>query len=86
MVQQQLIPLEVAARSGAFTLLQLAHHLEGARRQARALQAVARECVWRGNAAQTASELLDAAHDLVQREMLQAASQGESCCSVFSKG
>ena len=32
-LQAQLMPLEVAARSGALTLLQLQHRLEGLRRQ-----------------------------------------------------
>jgi hypothetical protein len=75
-LQRQLIPLEVAARSGVLTLLQLQHQVQGLRRQALALQSAARQCVWRGGAAETAAGLLDAVHDMVQGHMLLAASQG----------
>ncbi len=85
-LQQQLIPLEVAARSGALTLLQLEHHLEGVRRQATALQAAARQCVWRGGAAETAAGLLDAVHDMVQRELMQAPSQGACANAALAAG
>ncbi len=78
-LHRQLIPLEVAARSGALSLLQLHHQLEGFQRQALVLQSLARQCVWRGGAAETAAGLLEATHDTVQGQMLLAASQGATC-------